>query len=78
VLPLQVHIPTGEVRQAQVFVAVLGASHYTDAEATWSQPLPDWIGAHVRALAFFGGVPEVIVRITGVAPSTGHTATSPI
>ena len=37
-------------RQAQVFVAVLGASSYTYAEATWTQSLPDWIGAHVRAL----------------------------
>lgn len=52
---------TGEVRQAQVFVAVLGASNYTYAEATWSQRLPDWIGAQVRALAFFGGVPAVII-----------------
>jgi transposase len=52
---------TGEVRQAQVFVAVLGASNYTYAEATWSQQLPDWLGAQVRALAFFGGVPAVIV-----------------
>jgi transposase len=52
---------TGEVRQAQVFVAVLGASSYTYAEATWTQTLPDWIGAHVRALAFLGGVPRQIV-----------------
>jgi transposase len=52
---------TGEVRVAQVFVAVLGASSYTYAEATWTQTLPDWIGAHVRALAFFGGVPRQIV-----------------
>jgi transposase len=52
---------TGEVRPAQIFVAVLGASSYTYAEATWSQSLPDWIGAHVRALTFFGGVPELIV-----------------
>jgi transposase len=52
---------TGEVRQAQVFVAVWGAANDTYAAATWSQPLPDWIGAPVRALAFFGGVPEVIV-----------------
>ncbi len=52
---------TGEIRPAQVFVAVLGASNYTYAEATWTQQLPDWIGAHVRAFAFFGGVPEVIV-----------------
>jgi len=52
---------TGELRQAQVFVAVLGASSYTYAEATWSQQLPDWIGSHVRAFAFFGGVTEVLV-----------------
>jgi transposase len=52
---------TGEVRRAQVFVAVLGASSYSYAEATWTQTLPDWIGAHVRALAFFGGVPRQIV-----------------
>jgi len=52
---------TGEVSQAQIFLAVLGASNYTYAEATWSQTLPDWIGSHVRALAFFGGVPAVIV-----------------
>lgn len=57
-----VHEPlTGQVRQAQVFVAVMGASNYTYAEATWSQALPDWISAHVRALEFFGGTPELIV-----------------
>ncbi len=42
---------TGEIRDAAVFVAVLGASNFTYAEATWSQSLPDWIGAHVRAFA---------------------------
>ena len=52
---------TGEIRPAQVFIAVLGASNYTYAEATWTQQLPDWIGAHVRAFAFFGGVSAVIV-----------------
>jgi len=52
---------TGEVVTAQIFVATLGASDYTYAEATWSQSLPDWIGSHVHALAFLGGVPEVIV-----------------
>jgi transposase len=52
---------TGELRQAQIFVAVLGASNYTYAEATWTQQLPDWIGAHVRAFAFLGGVSEVVV-----------------
>ena len=52
---------TGEIRQAQIFVAVLGASNYTYAEATWTQQLPDWIGSHVRAFAFLGGVPELVV-----------------
>jgi len=50
---------TGEVRTAQVFVAVLGASSYTYAEATWSQALPDWIASHQRAFRFFGGVTEL-------------------
>ena len=36
---------TGELRAAQVFVAVLGASNYTYAEASWTQSLPDWIGS---------------------------------
>ena len=49
---------TGEVREAAVFVAALGASNYTYAEATWSQGLEDWIGAHVRCFAYLGGVPE--------------------
>jgi transposase len=52
---------TGEVREAQVFVAVLGASNYTFAEATWSQGLSDWVGSHVRAFEFFGGVPHILV-----------------
>jgi transposase len=52
---------SGEEREAQVFVATLGASNYTYAEATWTQSLPDWIGAHVRAFAFFGGVPRLLV-----------------
>jgi transposase len=52
---------TGEIRQVQIFVAVLGASNYTYAEAHASQSLPNWIGAHVRLLDFLGGVPEVLV-----------------
>jgi transposase len=52
---------TGAVRQAQIFVAALGASNYTYAEARWSQGLADWIGCHVNALAFFGGVTRQIV-----------------
>jgi len=52
---------TGEVREAELFVGVLGASSYTFAEATWTQTLPDWIGSHVRMFGFFGGVPRLIV-----------------
>ncbi len=52
---------TGEVREAQVFVAVLGASNYTYVEACWTQSLPEWIMAHVHAFAFYGGVPALVV-----------------
>jgi transposase len=52
---------TGEIRQAEIFVAVLGASNFTYAEATWTQQLPDWIGAHGRMFRVFGGVPRLIV-----------------
>jgi len=52
---------TGEVRMAQIFVAVFGASNYCYSEASWSQALRCWIGAHVRALEFFGGAPEFLV-----------------
>ncbi|EGH16918.1 putative transposase subunit, partial [Pseudomonas savastanoi pv. glycinea str. race 4] len=52
---------TGEIRQAQIFVAVLGASSYTFAEATWSQKLPDWLDSHVRCFAFFGGTTQILV-----------------
>lgn len=52
---------SGEVWQAQIFVAVQGASSYTYAEAQASQELPNWIGGHVRAMAFFGGTNQIIV-----------------
>jgi transposase len=52
---------TGEVHAAHLFVAALGASSYTYAEARWSETLPDWIGAHVNALGFLGGVPKAAV-----------------
>lgn len=52
---------TGVVREAEIFVAVLGASNYTYAEATWTQKLADWIEAHVRMFRFFGGVPRLVV-----------------
>jgi transposase len=52
---------TGEVLTAELFVAALGASSYTFAEATWTQTLPDWIGSHTRAYVFLGGVPAMTV-----------------
>jgi transposase len=45
---------SGEVRTAQIFVAALGASNLTYAEARWTQGLADWIGCHVNAFAFLG------------------------
>jgi len=52
---------TGEIRQAEVFIGVLGASNYSYVEAHWSQELPNWINAHVRMFDFFGGAPEILV-----------------
>jgi transposase len=52
---------TGEIVPVQIFVATLGASNMTYAEASWSQALPDWIGAHTRAFATFGAVPALVV-----------------
>ena len=51
----------GEIRAADIFVATLGLSNYSYAEASWSQGLEDWLASHRRALEFFGGVPEIIV-----------------
>lgn len=58
---ITIHERSGQTRRASLFVAVLGASNYTYAEATLTEQLPDWIGAHVRAFAFFQGVPELLV-----------------
>jgi transposase len=52
---------TGEVRQASIFVAVLGASNYTFACATTGQTQQDWLSALSRALSFIGGAPQLIV-----------------
>lgn len=52
---------TGEVIDVELFVAVLGASNYTYAEATRTQRVPDWIASHVRAFEFFGGVSQAVV-----------------
>ncbi|PYV05245.1 MAG: IS21 family transposase [Acidobacteria bacterium] len=52
---------TGQVHEAAIFVAVLGASNYTYAEATWNRNLSSWIGSHIRTVEFFQGVPAVTV-----------------
>lgn len=52
---------SGALRQAQIFLAALGASSYTYVEATWTQSLPDWIASHIHAFEFFQAVPEVLV-----------------
>src|SRR6266853_733440 len=48
--PVVIDRLTGEIREAWIVVAVLGASNFTYAEATWTHALGDWIGAHTRAL----------------------------
>jgi transposase len=59
---MPLHDPdSGEIREAQIFVAALGASHYLYAEATGSQQLPDWIEAHIHAYEYLQGVPEITV-----------------
>jgi transposase len=52
---------TGEIVYAQIFVAVMGASNYLHAEATWTQGLADWITAHTHAFEHIGGVPYLLV-----------------
>ena len=52
---------TGEIRQAAIFLAVLGASNYTYCEATWSQSLSDWIGSHVRTFEPLHGCTALLV-----------------
>lgn len=59
-LPI-VDASTGEIRESQVFVGVMGNSNLTFAEVTWTQGLPDWIGSHVRAFSYLGAVPHCVV-----------------
>lgn len=59
--PVVIDRLTGEIRKAQIFVAVLGASSFTFAWASWTQALVDWIDAHVRAFEAIGGVPHLLV-----------------
>jgi transposase len=59
--PHYVDASTGEIIEVELFVAVLGASSYTFAEATRTQKGPEWIGSHQRAFRFFGGVANATV-----------------
>ena len=59
-VPVQIQEPR-QVHQAQIFVAVLGMSNYTYAEATWDQSLQSWVGSHINAFEYFGGVPRLLV-----------------
>lgn len=68
---------TGEVRAANIFVGVLGASSYIYAEATWTQNISDWIGSHIRMFSFFGGATQILVPDnlrSGVAKSNRYEA----
>jgi transposase len=60
-VPVIIDRLTGETRDAQIFVAVLGASSFSYAQATWTQGLADWIAAHVGALEAIGGAPKLVV-----------------
>lgn len=51
----------GPELRASLFVAVLGASNYTYAEATENQKLENWIGSHIRTFEFIGGLTELLV-----------------
>jgi len=52
---------TGVTQEAYLFVATLGASNYTFAEATLTRDLPSWIQSHVHAFEFFHGVAEILI-----------------
>src|SRR6266705_5635033 len=59
--PSIIDAATGEVVEVELFVAVLGASNYTYAEATRTHQVPDWLASHQRAFQFFGGVTTAVV-----------------
>ena len=60
-VPVIIDRLSGKTRPAQLFVAVMGASNFTYAEASWTQALADWISAHTRAFEAIGGVPNPLV-----------------
>jgi|HubBroStandDraft_3_1064219.scaffolds.fasta_scaffold13318_2 transposase len=60
-VPVIVDRHGGKTQAAHLFVAVMGGSSLSFAHASWTETLPDWIDAHVRAFAFFGGAPRLLV-----------------
>jgi transposase len=56
-----IDVETGEIKEAQLFVATLGASNYTYVEAQWSQDLQSFICGHARAFQYFNAVPKLLV-----------------
>ena len=60
-VPVIIDRRTGETRAAHLFVAVMGGSSLTFAHASWTETLPDWIDAHVRAFDYFQGAPRLLV-----------------
>jgi len=60
-MTVPIHHPDGTTSQASIFVAVLGFSNKTYAEAFANQQLPAWIAAHCRAFSYFGGVVRAVV-----------------
>ena len=52
---------TGDIREAEIFVGALGASHLIFVEATWTQSLADWIASHVHMVEYFGGVSALYI-----------------
>ena len=71
---------TGEKVEVELFVAAMGASNYTYAEATLSQKLHDFIDSHGRLFEFFGGVPGLLVpdQLKSAAAIAGrYEVTSP-
>jgi transposase len=58
----------GEVIELELFIAVLGASNYAYAEATHTQQVHDFVGSHVRAFNFFGGVVRALVPDASTNP----------
>lgn len=60
-VPVVVNRLTGEIREAHIFVAVMGASSLSFAWASWTESLPDWVDAHTRAFAYFGGSARLLI-----------------